>query len=147
MIAEVRIGVPAYHALIRPLHADPALVDEMWADGGHELEEHRAKTWWMAIEQGRPVAWCAAQPADDGRTALRCTDNYHRRGWRDSGLYEQVFLARHEAIRLVSAVTLLHTGPVVDLHLAHGWELTGLGGDRPGFDQQWVELIYKPVGR
>lgn len=150
MIIETGPGERAYTALTHALRTDPALRQEMWEDGGHEFAEDPDKTWFFKVHNGRPAAWRAVQWIAAERR-LKVTDNYHRRSVRHLGFYEEVFRFSHKEIRRLRAVTYLHTGPVVDLHVEHGWQLTGLTGERrhapDAPPQTWVELTYTPPGR
>lgn len=152
-VHNVQVGHPLYEELIGQIRSDRRLLDEMWADGEHRLEEAPDKIWTVVSIVGAPVAWASARPggAHDGRF-LYCGDNYERRGvGRRRALYQVAYRHRHNTVIVpagVPAHTFLFAQPI-PLHEADGWRKTGQTGvsRQEGLDpHEWWELRWLPPG-
>jgi hypothetical protein len=148
-VLTLRQGGPCYEEILGQIRDDRELLAAAWSDAEMTLHEHPAKTWVVAVEGGRPLAWCALEPAppDEG-VALKAVDSYERRDARGRGLYTRVYIVRHDMIRRRSAVTYLFDQPV-PLHLADGWQVTTDGwSNEPGIPaHHWTRLTWVANGR
>lgn len=120
---------------------------ELWDDGRHNLSEVPGNAfWWLAVEDGAPVALGAVWQEPDGTWRSGCNAEIgwrsrpeQARHWPDLHAARQTWLTgrRSEISRIV---TWLHdvegapagTSNVVRAHLDSGWTLTGQAGTLDG---------------
>lgn len=144
----LRQGDARYEEVLSELRNDHVLLAEAWSDAEMILHEHAAKTWVIAVDGSRPLAWCALEPAplDEG-VELKAVDSYERRDARDRGLYLRVYVVRHDMLRHRSAVTYLYDQPL-PVHLADGWEITNDGwSNEPGIPAHHWSRLTRAAGR
>jgi hypothetical protein len=150
-VIDVRVGHPRHPPLISPLR-EPELADQWWDDAESHAE---ATVSYMVVYAPDPsgamvpAAWAGWVL---GGNALRCCDNYVRRGFRRRRpeLYEMAYRARHRQVVQVlglPGVTYLFPEPV-GLHLRDGWvrdTSPGSSGTRDGRpEHRWQRLLWTP---
>lgn len=144
-IITTRLGEDTYERWLGPILDAPP--PEIWADAEHDMRRtaqmHPDKIWWIAIDDGRVLAWCAAWPGDGGE--IVCGENYERRGpGRRLGAWQQVFAARQRWLRQQkrATVTWIFDQPV-GVHLSAGWQRTGEQGVSE-HGHHWQKLTWQP---
>jgi hypothetical protein len=151
--ATLMHGQPEYARLLTRIRQDPALVAAMWADAESRPDEldRPGTRWSVTLVEGSgqeaPAAWCAARQIEDrGVPVLKCHSNYEVPAWRGQGLYAAAYRERHRRVVHPSplpAFTYLFPEPI-GLHIADGWQTTGLTGPGEVDGHTWWELRHEP---
>lgn len=138
----LRAGDARYNDVVGALTRDDRLRAEVWAAAESELQERPDKTWVVAVDAGRALAWCAFQPSDEPGYVVKAVDSYVRPEAWHRRLYPLVFFRRHQLIRAVPAVTYVFDQPLA-LHFGCGWVPTGDGwSSEPGIPpHHWTRLV------
>ncbi|SNT66285.1 hypothetical protein SAMN05421812_13632 [Asanoa hainanensis] len=139
-IVVIRPGDNRYERVMSTLRADRPLLRRMWREAESRLDEHRRKTWVVAVGAGdRALAWCAYEPF--ARGCVKAVNSFERPEVWGQGLYERVYNVRHQLIRYRRALTFIFDQPL-PLHLRDGWVpvADGWSSEPDAPSHHWNEL-------